>query len=115
MERYEIRLSGLSTGKHTFQFELDKKFFEFFEQNGFGENLIQDGSLAAEVLLDKRESMLELNFTIEGSVSVPCDLCMNPMDVPMAIEQRVVGKFTDEPSWHEDELIHISLRHINTT
>ena len=46
---YNIPLSGLKEGRHTFDFEIGKEFFEEFE-----ESEIKEGSLKAYVEMDKR-------------------------------------------------------------
>ena len=53
---YTIPLSGLKEGHHTFDFEIGKEFFEQFE-----ESEVKEGSLVANIEMDKRSSHFDLD------------------------------------------------------
>lgn len=69
---YSVRISGLGEGDHDFTFELDKKFFDSFEQTE-----VSDGKLLANVILVKKHGVMELHFAIAGEVEVICDRCLD--------------------------------------
>ena len=52
---YTIPLSGLKEGHHTIDFEIDNEFFEKFE-----ESEVKEGSLVANIEMDKRSSHLDM-------------------------------------------------------
>ena len=58
---YTIPLSGLKEGRHIFDFEIDKEFFEQFE-----ESEVKEGSLIANIEMDKRSSHIDLVIRISG-------------------------------------------------
>ncbi|MBK8882595.1 MAG: hypothetical protein IPN67_09510 [Bacteroidales bacterium] len=68
---YTIGLSGLKEGRHTIDFEIGNKFFESFE-----ESEIKEGSLFANIELEKRSTHIDLFIRISGRVKVCCDRCL---------------------------------------
>jgi len=107
MKQYEIQFSGLKNGNHSFNFEVGKEFFEFFKDQNLEITNLSSGLVQVQLELEKRDTMLVLNFSIDGNLNVPCDLCMETVNASISAERRIVGKFTDEEAWHEDDIIHI--------
>lgn len=86
--RYTIPLSGLKEGRHTIDFEIDNKFFEYIE-----ESEVKEGSLIANVVMDKRSSHLDLAIKISGNVRICCDRCLEMFFHPVVCENRLLVKF----------------------
>jgi len=86
--RYTIPLSGLKEGRHTIDFEIDNKFFEHIE-----ESEVKEGSLIANIVMDKRSSHLDLAIGISGNVRVCCDRCLEMFFHPVVCENRLLVKF----------------------
>jgi len=86
--RYTIPLSGLKEGRHTIDFEIDNKFFEHIE-----ESEVKEGSLFANIVMDKRSSHLDLAIRISGNVRVCCDRCLEMFFHPVVCENRLLVKF----------------------
>jgi uncharacterized metal-binding protein YceD (DUF177 family) len=85
---YTILLGGLKEGHHTIDFEIDKKFFEKVE-----ESEVKEGSLFANIELDKRSTHLDMIIKVSGSVRVSCDRCMQMFSLPVISENRLLVKF----------------------
>src|SRR5450759_2273771 len=85
---YTILLGGLREGHHTIDFEIDKKFFEKFE-----ESEVKEGSLFANIELDKRSTHLNMIIKVSGSVRVCCDRCLEMFSQPVISENRLLIKF----------------------
>ena len=83
-----IQLSGLKEGHHTIDFEIDKAFFDQFE-----ESEVKEGSLIANIEMDKRTTHLDLKIGIYGSVRVSCDRCLEMFSQPVTSENRLLIKF----------------------
>ncbi|MGB0403084.1 MAG: YceD family protein [Salibacteraceae bacterium] len=107
MKDFEIQFSGLSFGLHSFKFEIGDKFFKYFENQDQEFTTLKGGKLEINVALEKKETMLIFEFDIIGNVTVACDLCMADMTNSVETHQRIIGKFSDDETWHEDDLIHL--------
>ena len=91
---YNLPLSGMKEGRHTFDFEIGKEFFEEFE-----ESEIKEGSLKAYIEMDKRSTHLDLLVRITGTVMVSCDRCLGMFAWPLDCENRLLvrlGKIISE-------------------
>jgi uncharacterized protein len=86
--RYTIPLSGLKEGRHAIDFEIDNEFFELFE-----ESEIKEGSLIANIEMDKLSSHLDLVIRISGNVKVCCDRCLGMFFHPIVCENRLLVKY----------------------
>jgi uncharacterized protein len=85
---YTIPLGGLKEGQHTFDFEIDKAFFEQFD-----ESEVKEGSLVANVVMEKRSTHLDLIISISGNVRICCDRCLEMFLQPVDCENRLLVKF----------------------
>ncbi|MDR1980217.1 MAG: DUF177 domain-containing protein [Tannerellaceae bacterium] len=99
---YKIDLKNLSPGIHEFDFSLENKFF--IDIDGAE---VQKGKVKA-CLTVKRSSMLfEMNFHLAGVVSVPCDRCLDDMDLSVESKNRLVVKFGKEYAEESEEIVVI--------
>ena len=103
MNTYSIHFKGLKVGKHTFNFEVDNAFFEAFE-----ESEIKHGNLDVDVKLNKQNQMIDLNITIDGTVEVTCDRCLEEFDIPISYEGSLYVKFSETRSEEDSEIIILS-------
>ncbi len=100
---YNIQYKGLKEGKHSFVFDINDAFFKIFP-----ESEIEHGKLTAEVELTKRTTGLEVLFTINGTVSVECDRCLDMCDQDVDAENKMFFEFKNESKEVTDELVYIS-------
>ena len=96
LKQYRIPFSGLATGKHNFEFEVDDKFFDCYEHS-----LVKKGQLQVDVELQKQENMLIVNFHIHGTIRLTCDVCLSEFDAPLDFQERTLVKFTDD-DWNQE-------------
>ena len=91
-----IPLNGLPAGKSVFTWHAGKEFFEDFDNS---EVLDADLAVCAEV--EKSGSYLGTDIRIDGTLTVPCDRCMEPLEMPVDEIVRLSFKFGDEPAGGE--------------
>ena len=102
LSQYTLPFSGLSEGKHQFDFAVDDRFFEEFENSE-----VEKGDLAVRIDLEKRSTYLKLVFTIKGNVKLICDRCLEDFDYPVESERELLVKFSEKPVEDEAELIYL--------
>ena len=98
--KYKIEFAGLKIGNHQFNFNADKKFFDKFNFYDFN-----DVSVDIDIDLIKKSTLLELNFSLKGTVNVNCDLTNEPFDCIVKHEAVLVVKFGQEYNDEDDEII----------
>ncbi|HSP83842.1 MAG TPA: DUF177 domain-containing protein [Gillisia sp.] len=97
---FTIPFVGLKPGKHEFEYQIDKEFFEHFEYDEF-----HDANVKVDLLFDKKPTMMELTFKASGIVNVDCDLTSEPYDQPVEGEMILVVQFGDEFNDDNEELL----------
>jgi len=100
LKEYLIPFSGLKTGKHQFDYQLDNTFFKHFDYDEFN-----DASIKVNIVLEKKTTMLELDFKHKGTVNVPCDVSGEEFDLPIKGKFKLLVKFGDEFNDENEELL----------
>ena len=91
LNQFVINFTGLKEGEHSFQFDLNNKFFEHFDYNDF--NSCQ---LKAEVNVRKKSNLLEFSFNSKGFINVNCYVSNEPFDYLIENQMKLVVKFSSE-------------------
>jgi uncharacterized metal-binding protein YceD (DUF177 family) len=84
---YIIDLTRLPIGTHRFDILLDDGFFASVEKSE-----ILSGQVAAKLTLNLREEDYSLNIAVQGTVSVLCDRCLDPMTLEINDEQEIFSE-----------------------
>ena len=95
-----IPLKNLSPGVHTYEYELDRKFFESIDGDE-----VKKGDVNVTLNVRKTSSSFELNFDIEGVIKIPCTRCLDDMKLDVDTESRLIVKFGSEYSEESDEIV----------
>ena len=103
LKTYTIPFTGLKPGKHRFDFEINDAFFNEFEYS-----LVKKGVLSCIVELDRQETMLVLDFKIEGNISNTCDRCLAAYPQPINVDERLIAKFSDEGEVNDEDIIYLT-------
>jgi uncharacterized protein len=99
---FKVNIVGLTNTVHRFDFEVGNDFFD-----QYGTALISEGSLKAEVVLDKHETFIDANFIISGFVKLICDRSLDPFEYPIKADRKLVFKYGDADQELSDEIVMI--------
>lgn len=102
LKQYSIPFTGLKIGEHQFNFEVDGRFFDEFEYS-----LVKDGLLSVSLLLEKRETLMILNFHIQGRMQLSCDKCLSNFPHEVDTKDRLIAKFTESDDLADSEEVII--------
>ena len=100
LKEYLIPFVGLKTGKHQFDYQIDNTFFKNFDYDEFN-----DVSVKVDIVLEKKSTMLELDFKHKGTVNVPCDVSGEEFDLPIKGKLKLLVKFGDAFNDENEELL----------
>lgn len=102
LKTYSIPFKGLKLGKHQFDFDITDAFFDEFEYS-----LVKKGKLDCKVELEKQETMMVLDFKINGLVDRSCDRCLSQFPEKVDVQERQIVKFAGEaePGNADDEIM----------
>ena len=88
---YNVDLKNLTPGIHEFEYLLENKFFVDIDGDQ-----VQKGKVKVNLTVKRSSMMFEMNFQIEGVVMVPCDRCLDDMELPTEESDEVVVIPEDE-------------------
>ena len=99
-ELYTIDLKNLTPGTHDFEYLLENKFFVDIDGNE-----VHKGHVNVHLTVKRTLMAFELNFQIAGTVIVPCDRCLDDMDLSIETQDKLIVKFGKEYAEESDEIV----------
>ncbi len=100
LNEFLIPFIGLKLGKHQFEYQISKSFFEDFDFDEFEDSLVK-----VNVVLEKKSTIMELSFKHKGTVNVPCDLTGEMFDLSIKGKINVVVQFGEQFNNDNEELL----------
>ena len=100
LNEFLIPFIGLKLGKHQFEYQINKAFFDDFDYDEF-----ESSDIKVNVVLEKKSIMLELHFKHKGTVHVPCDLTGEMFDLPVKGKIKLVVQFGEQFNNDNEELL----------
>lgn len=100
LKEFDIPFSGLKLGKHHFEYQIDKAFFDSFDYDEFNASGVH-----VDVILDKMSTVMELEMHAKGTVNVACDITNEPYEQPVEGSLELVIKFGEAFSDEDDEIL----------
>ena len=100
LKQFNIPFVGLKEGKHLFEYQIDNKFFDEFQFEDYFESDIQ-----VDIEFVKKSTLLELNFTANGTVNVPCDITNEHFDQKIEATLPLIVKFGPEFNDDNEEIL----------
>ncbi len=100
---FKVNIIGLSQKAHRFDYAFGDDFFSLYSAA-----LLERGQFEAEVILDKRETLIEAHFGIRGNAKLVCDRSLEPFDFPMDIQRKILFKYGEEEKELSDEIMLIT-------
>ncbi len=97
---YNINLKSLADGKHTFEFDLDNKFFAQLEQEE-----VSQGQVSALVSLELSNEIYRFSISYDGYVYGQCDRCLSDVRLEVKSERELVVKLGSEYSEEDENLL----------
>ena len=95
LSTYKVELKNMSEDVSHYEYVLDNDFFISIDAPE-----IQKGKLRVALTVKKSMGVFVLNFHTEGFVVVPCDRCLDDMEIPVDIDDELKVKmgatFSDE-------------------
>ena len=104
LNTYQIDLKNLSPGTtYEFNYVLGDDFFD-----SVGGPEVKSGYVDVSLSVIHVSSAFELNFRIDGKVTVTCDRCLDDMELPVETENRLVVTFGEAHAEISDEHVIVS-------
>jgi uncharacterized metal-binding protein YceD (DUF177 family) len=99
---YDIDLKNLTPGVHEYDYLLENKFFVDIDGDE-----VQKGKVKVNLTVKRTSMVFDMNFQLEGIVYVPCDRCLDDMELPVSTQNKLVVKFGKEYAEESEEIVII--------
>lgn len=99
---YDIPLSGLKEGSHFYDFDVDRDFFESYDNSE-----IRKSNIKIRANLVKRSAHMELTIAVEGRVMILCDRCLGDYWQDIESSNVLLIKYGDQWEEVDDEVVMI--------
>jgi len=101
LETFKIDLKGLKEEETLLEYHLDDNYFEAIDAPE-----VRRGELCVKLSIHRAADFFELDFHTDGTVHIPCDLCLEDMDLAVNTDNKLVVKFGEDYS-EEDDLVTV--------
>ena len=99
---YKVDLKNMQQDVQVYEYLLDSLFFI-----NIGSEDIQKGKINAKLTISKKGGAFDLSFEFSGTVVVPCDRCLDDMDLPIETTAHLIVKLGKDYSEESDEIVII--------
>ena len=99
---YKVDLKSMKQDVQEISYLLDNQFFANIESED-----IQKGKVNILLTVTKTLDVFNLTFKINGTVTIPCDRCLDDMDYPIETTARLIVKFGKDYAEESDEIVII--------
>lgn len=96
---FKINLKGLKDGMNELSFDLNTAYFQAVEGSE-----ISSGKVLVKLQVLRTSTFFELTFELNGTITIPCNLCLDDMEYPISSRHELIVKFGDD-YLENDELI----------
>ncbi|NCF42518.1 MAG: DUF177 domain-containing protein [Bacteroidetes bacterium] len=100
LKAFDVQFVGLKLGAHIFEYDIEHMFFEHFEYDEFN-----DVQLKTTLNFQKKTTLLELDFEIDGTVNINCDLTNEAFNLPIKSNFSLIVKFGSEYNDDNEEIL----------
>ena len=100
LDNYNIDLNDVRSDAVDYRFDLDRQFFDAVEST-----LLRGGKVAVDLKVKKNGGAYAFVFRINGMVQVPCDRCLDDMDLMIETERELTVKVGEEYSDEGDVVV----------
>ncbi|MGN0233016.1 MAG: YceD family protein [Bacteroidaceae bacterium] len=91
LDRYKVDLKAVALDTMKCEWQLGHEFFVDVHSTE-----IRTGTLGVRLDIKPVGGAFKMHFKIEGEVQVPCDRCLEPMTLPIAVDSVLTAKWGDE-------------------
>ncbi|WKK85469.2 DUF177 domain-containing protein [Marivirga arenosa] len=103
LKEFDIQVYKLGNKLHEYKFSADKDFFSKFEGD-----LIDSGEVKIDLLLDKRDNLMELSFDFSGYLDLVSDRSLEEFEYPIDISKKLLYKYGEEEKELEEDVMVIT-------
>lgn len=99
---YKIDLKNMQQDVQVYEYLLNSLFF-----TNIGSEDIQKGKVNVQITISKKAGVFDFSFIFSGVIVIPCDRCLDDMDLPIDTTAHLIVKLGKDYSEESDEIVVI--------
>jgi uncharacterized metal-binding protein YceD (DUF177 family) len=99
---FKLMLKSLPEGTHTFEYRLEKQFFSNMENDD-----VRNADVKVVLTVDHRRDAYVLAFHVAGTLTVPCDRCLDDLPIEIDATYDLTVKYGEEYNDDSDTMLII--------
>lgn len=103
-DEYIIDIKSLKNKEYNYKYKITKSFFSDFVYDD-----INDVNLDITLSLIKNDNLMDLTFTVEGTILTTCDRCNDDLLMPIAFTHHLFIQLCDNPKEEGTDIIFMPL------
>ena len=88
-KQFDIRFGSFTLGQHQMKMEIKRSFFEKYKNDD-----IKDSDIQVDITVERKETMVSLNFDIHGRIISFCDVCLEDLTIFVSKQEMLILKTT---------------------
>ena len=100
ISQYDLSLASLPEGRFVQDFKCDTSLFRMMENED-----VTAACVDVRMTVDYRNGSYEVTFSCHGSLAVPCDRCLDDVEVPVDTEYRMTVRYGEDYDDSRDDLL----------
>lgn len=100
LKEFNIPFVGLKQGSHLFDYHINNRFFEAFSFNE-----LSNANINVTLCFVKKSTLFELDFSVAGTVEVPCDITNELFNQQIEGSLPLIVKFGPEFNDDSEEVL----------
>lgn len=101
-DSYELRFSGLKVGTYEFDWKVEGDFLVDHGVEDFN-----SADINVTLSLEKKERLMNLDFSLKGTLDSTCDRCGEPVTIELDQTNNLVVRFSHETDLTDDEVVFV--------
>jgi uncharacterized metal-binding protein YceD (DUF177 family) len=97
-----LNIYSIKLGEHQFQYKIGKEFTDLYD-----EDLAEAVSVSVQLDLRKAETMVEMDFHLEGTADLVCDRSLDIYTEELQSNRKLILKYGEERDELSDEIVVI--------
>ncbi|MDR3126979.1 MAG: DUF177 domain-containing protein [Tannerellaceae bacterium] len=97
---YKVNLKGFRGGEETYEYVLENGYFADIDNED-----LRKGKVAVSLTVCRKGDIFTLRFYLRGWVKMPCDRCLDDVEVPVENRTQLMVKLGKEYTEESEEIV----------
>ena len=107
-DQFDINLINIKKDVEYFDYQVDKEFFENFDQD-----IVSNGNINVNLKVIKTDLMITMKFNFAGNIILTCDKSLKQFEEPVQVSKTIFFKYGEENLEMDENLYQIAGNTIN--